>query len=110
MVRAGETVFVVITSFARVPAPGEHIMLWLSEAESAKLGSAYGYGKMKDCVPAIVRDTVLRQKDQWRKNMTQRWAPSGILEDHVADLFVEALTTDDWHAKMARWTSGGDPQ
>ncbi len=42
--------------------------------------------------------------------MTQRWAPSGILEDHVADLFVEALTTDDWHAKMARWTSGGDPQ
>jgi hypothetical protein len=30
------------------------------------------------------------------------------MEEHIADLFVEAITTDGWHAKMARWALGGD--
>ena len=110
-VRAGEVVFAVITSFARVPVPGEHILLSLTDAQGAQLGPEYGYGKSKSYVPAIVRDTVLRQKDQWRKNLPNSWMPPGISEiikDHIADLYVEAITTEAWTARVTRWTSGGD--
>ena len=107
LVRAGDVVFAVITSFARVPVPGEHVLLWLSDAQRAQVGAEFGIGTSRR-VPAIVRDTVLCQKDQWRKNLPNRWSPSDIMEDHIADLFVDAITTNDWRAKTARWASGGD--
>ncbi len=106
MVRAGEHVFAVITSFARVPAPGEHVILALTDAQCAQLGTEFGYGHARNCVPAIVRDTVLRQKDQWRKNLPNPWTRAAMMEGHVADVFVEAITTDGWNEKVARWPSG----
>jgi hypothetical protein len=30
------------------------------------------------------------------------------MEDHVADLFADAITTDAWRAKGTRWLSGDD--
>jgi hypothetical protein len=107
VVRAGDVVLAVITSFARLPVPGEHVLLWLNDSQRAQVGAEFGFGHSKLCVPAVVRDTILRQKDQWRKNMPNRWS-SAIMEDHVADLFVEAITTADWRVRTARWPSGGD--
>lgn len=106
MVRAGTVLFIIVTSFARVPHPGEHVFLWPSEAQLAQLGLTYGLGQSKECIPAIVRDTVLRQKDQWRRNI-----PEGVteaIEDHIADVFVDAITTDSWQANLKRWTTGGE--
>ncbi len=108
MVRAGEVVFAVMTSFARVPAPGEHVLVWLSDSQRAQVGTEFGLGKSNLCVPAVVRDTVLRQKDQWRMNMPGRWTQADMTVDHVADLFCEAITTEAWKAKSARWASGED--
>jgi hypothetical protein len=42
MVRAGDHLFAVVTSFARVPAPGEHVLLWLTESQRAPLGAEFG--------------------------------------------------------------------
>lgn len=105
MVRAGEVILAVIASFARVPVPGEIVLLWLTDSQRARLGAEFEYGK-SNCIPAIVRDTVLRPRDRWRTNMPSRWAPADIMEDHVADLFADAITKDGWHAKTARWVSG----
>ena len=109
MVRAGDALFAVVTSFARVPVPGEHLLLWISDAQRAQVGAEFGFGASNLCVPAIVRDTVLHQKDQWRKNMPNRPSAPSNMDDHVADLFVDAVTTNDWRAKTTRWGSRGDP-
>ena len=100
LVRAGNAIFGVTAGFARVPVPGEHVLLWLSEAQRAQLGAEFGRGKS---VPAIVRDTVLLQKD------ADRWLPPGMKEDTV-NLYAEAITSERWQAKMARWASGDDQQ
>jgi hypothetical protein len=84
------------------------VLLWLSDAQRAQVSGEFGLGHSKLCVPAIVRDSVLRQKDQWRRNIPNRWSPSVIMEDHVADLFADAITTDAWRAKGTRWLSGDD--
>jgi hypothetical protein len=107
MVRAGDAVFAVMTSFARVPSPGEHVFLWLTDVQSTTLDAAFGLDKARHCVPAVVRDTVLRQKD-WRKHLPAVLSPIGGMEGHVADLFADAITTEAWKAKMIRWTSGSD--
>lgn len=106
-VRAGTVLFGLIASFARVPAPGEHILLWLTDEQRAKIGPEFGYGKT-NCVPAIVRQTLLRSKDQWTRNLPSPWTKTVALEEHVADLFVEATPTDGWEATMSRW-AGGEP-
>jgi hypothetical protein len=107
MVRAGDHLFAAVTSFARVPVPGEHVLLWLTESQRAHLGAEFGFGKAKLCVPAVVRDTVLRQKDRWRMNMPGLSLPAGSM-DHIADLFVDAVTNDAWRARTTRWGTGGD--
>ena len=106
MVRAGEVAFAVITSFARVPAPGEHVFLSLSDAQRTQLGAEYGYGRARNWLPVIVRETILRQKDQWRVKVPDGMSPPGILFDHIADIFAVAITTEAWHEKLARWSPG----
>lgn len=106
MVRAGTVFFTVFTSFARVPHPGEHVFLWPSEAQLALLGPTFGLGSSKQGVAAIVRDTVLRPKDQWRRNL-----PDDLTEpigDHIADVFVDAISSASWTANLKRWTTGGE--
>ena len=107
MVRAGDALFAVVTSFARLPVPGEHVLLWIADAQRAQLGAQFGFGILRLCVPAIVRESVLHQKDQWRKNLSTGIGPARAMEEHVADLFVEAITTEAWQAKMAHWAAGG---
>jgi hypothetical protein len=104
MVRAGEVAFAVITSFARVPVPGEHILLCLTDAQRAQLGAEFGYGKSENYVPAIVRDSVLRQKDQWRKNIyltAGRHPPSWRSTSQICSSRPSRLT-----AGMQRWLVG----
>lgn len=109
MVRAGKAVFAVVTSFARLPAPGEHVILALGDAQREQLSPEFGYGT-REYVPAIVRQTVLRQKDQWRKNLPNPWARSAGIEVHAADVFAEAVTTDAWNAMIAGWAAGDEKQ
>ena len=108
MVRAGEALIAVVTTFTRVPVPGELVLLWLTETQRGQLGAEYGFGNAKLCVPAIVRETVLRQEDHWSANLPGRWSPSVTIENHVADLFADAITNDAWRTRMTRWVSGGD--
>ena len=108
MVRAGEVAFAVITRFARLPVPGEHVWLSLSEGQRAQLGAEYGYGRSRNWLPAIVRETVLRQEDHWKVEVPHGTSSPGVIWDHVADVFAVAITTEAWHEKLARWTPGGD--
>jgi hypothetical protein len=98
LVRAGEDLFGISTSFARVPVPGEHIFLWLNEDQRARLGAEFGRSK---ATPAIVRDTVLLQMN------ANRWSPPGM-KDHHANVFVEAITAERWRSKMGRWALGSE--
>jgi hypothetical protein len=108
VVRAGESVFVVITSFARLPVPGEHVLLALSDAQRAQLGAEYGYGRTRHLLPVVVRDTILRQKDQWQVKMPGGAPGRGTIAEHIADVFGVAITTEAWHEKLARWAPGDD--
>ena len=107
MVRAGTIVIAVIASFARVPAPGEHIIVAMNAAQRAQIGAAFGYGRSKDLVPAIVRHTVLRANDRRRTNLPNA-ALTAFMENHVADVFAEAITTAEWTSTVTRWSSGDD--
>lgn len=98
LVRAGDVLLGVTTSFARLPVPGEHVLLWLDETQRAKLGAAFGRGS---ATPAIVRDTVLLQLD------AKRWLPPGA-KAHVANVYADAIPAEHWETKMARWALGGD--
>ena len=108
MVRAGDAVFAVITSFARLPVPGEHVLLALSDAQSGRLGPDYGFGRTRNWLPVVVRDTVLRQKDQWKVTLPGGTLPPGSFEDHIADVFGVGITTEAWQEKMRRWTPDGE--
>ena len=98
LVRAGDVLLAVSTSFARVPVPGEHILLWLDDAQRAKLGPAFGRGS---ATPAVVRDTVLLQSD------AKRWLPPGA-KAHIANVYADAIPAEHWESKMARWALGDD--
>jgi len=106
MVRAGAVHLVIFAGFARTPQTGDHVMLWPSKEQLAQLGSAFGFGHDRGCLPGIVRATVLREEAQWQRNRgTSAVHP---LEDHVADIFVEAISTEEWTEHLRRWTALGE--
>jgi hypothetical protein len=98
LVRAGDVLLSVTTSFVRVPVAGDHVLLWLDEAQRAKLGAAFGRGS---ATPAVVRDTVLLQRD------AKRWLPPGM-KAAVANVYADAIPAEQWATKMARWALGDD--
>jgi hypothetical protein len=98
LVRAGDVLLGVTTSFARVPVPGEHVLLWLDDAQRAKLGAAFRSGS---ATPAVVRDTVLLQSD------AKRWLPPGMKAE-IANVYADAIPAEQWKTKMARWALGSD--
>lgn len=81
-----------------MPVPGDHLLLWLDDAQRAKLDAAFGRGSS---TPAIVRDTVLLQSGE------KRWSPPGA-KAHIANVYADAIPAEHWESKMARWVLGGD--
>lgn len=86
--------FPVDAAFARVPAPGDHVFLYLSKGQRAAFGPDY---HSEPATPCIVRDTVLRPQEE------------GV-SDYVADVFVSPIRADDWQYKMAAYGRGEDPE
>ena len=68
MVRADTVHFVVFVGFSRTPQTGDHVML-------------------SGCRKA----TVLREEAHWQRN--RGTASAHPIEDHLADIFVDAMST-----------------
>ena len=78
--------FTVSAVFDRVPSPGEHVFLWLTDDQRAQIrGKEY---ESHPATPGIVRMTALRQV-----------VPG--TDDEAADLWVEAVKAQDWMTKQA---------
>jgi hypothetical protein len=88
--RDGRGFSVTPVTFSQVPSPGEHVFLWLSDEHRKMLGVEYASGS---ATPALVRDTIPRPVDP--------------TVDYWADIFVEAIPSDQWTKKYAFYGSGG---
>lgn len=82
--------FSVAAEFDRVPMPGEHVFLFLSDEQRGKLDPQY---RSEPATLCVVRDTVLRQQE------------AGV-DDYVADIFVSPVAAEDWTEKMAKYGRG----
>jgi hypothetical protein len=78
-------------SFARLPAVGDHVLLWLTAEQRALLGNEV----TEPATALLVRDVALRQIGKG----TQKY---------VADVFAEAIHRDEWLLKMAHFGSAGE--